>query len=1089
MISQVSEKTMHAVRWVLAIGWLTLIASLLFDPISPIFTDPSNTWSPFHIHLDKPCVTVQNICVPHQTDEYGMGARIFWAMVLPIGISIILVLGHEFWRRICPLYFFSQIPRALKIQRKVKNPETGKLELAGVSKDSWLGRNYLYLQVFLFFVGLNIRILFANGSRPAMATFLLGTIASAIVVGYLFKGRSWCQYICPMAPVQMLYTGPRGLLGSDSHTQPAQTITQSTCRSVDSTGVEKSACVSCQSPCFDIDAERSYWEGITKPDQKLVFYTYFGLMLGFYCFYFLYSGNWEYYYSGVWTHEPEQLTTLFKPGFYIFGQVIPIPKVIASPLTIGVFAAGSYFVCQTLENLYRGYLKHRNKLLSEEQILHVCFVLCTFVSFNVFFMFGGRPNISLLPGWVILVINSVIIFLSSLWLYRSLTRSKERYNRESLASSLRRQLNKLAIDWSKWLEGRSLQDLLPDEVYVLAKVLPGFSRSDRMSVYKGVLQDALETGKVKSADSLEMLKDMRQELNITEEEHYSLLEELGIEDPSLLNVEKQRSVENKLRLESYRKALELLVLEGVEQGLPLSEAFERKQKQIMALRQEYAITSAEQEQVLAEMFNQDGALIRTAQALLKRLQDLAVQCQALNNLVPNPQAAVYGLLRSTVREKQSLITTQLLSLLEILRTTPESETIAAEMGVLSASVIQEVLHSQAEDARWHERLTPRLIQLLLQAEGNVTQTPMSDELREVTTRLSAIARTVLPGDRDNLRAQREVVTGVLLELLQDLDPMVQSASLYAMHQVDPTVGFQQAHQILNRPSSPDPILRETAERLVRKENPQAGALQVPTLVLQVRSLGHTERKAFQKSAIRVGRSLDNDVVLPDNRVSRQHAIFYLDEKGVTVKDLGSGNGLRVGKTHFYNEQRSLKSGDLVRFSAGDDLVIHVDWELRSLQDKTINQEFGTLEKLLWLYNSKFLAGLKPAALVELARNSRVRSFSSNEEICHLGTPAKELMLVIDGEARIFQTRNGRSSPNDMIPVGESIGALEVLTHSQHNATVIASGSKTRILAIESKTFDDLLSRDPVLARNLLALLSDRLQHSSPPTSPTTVGQF
>lgn len=112
MLNQVSERKMHFVRWLLAVGWLTLIFSLLYDPISPWFTDPSNLSSPFHLHpeiyLDpEKCVKVQGVCLPQQ--PYGMGARIFWAMVLPIGIMILLVFGHEFWRRICPLYFFSQI--------------------------------------------------------------------------------------------------------------------------------------------------------------------------------------------------------------------------------------------------------------------------------------------------------------------------------------------------------------------------------------------------------------------------------------------------------------------------------------------------------------------------------------------------------------------------------------------------------------------------------------------------------------------------------------------------------------------------------------------------------------------------------------------------------------------------------------------------------------------------------------------------------------------------------------------------------------------------------------------------------------------
>ncbi len=1097
MISQLPEKKMHLVRWILAIGWLTLILSLFYDPISSLLTEPTNLISPFRLHPEKyldpsSCVKVQSVCLP-QT-PYGMGARIFWAVVLPIGIMILLVFGHEVWRRICPLYFFSQIPRALGKQRKRKvvNPETGSVrsELAAVEKDSWLGRNYLYLQFFLFYLGLNIRILFVNGHRLAMAIFLLLTIASAIAVGYLFKGRSWCQYFCPMAPVQMVYTGPRGLLGTEAHLQPLQSITQSTCRTVDSSGQEKSACVSCQSPCIDIDSERSYWEGITRPDQKLVFYAYFGLMLGFYVFYFLYAGNWDYYYSGSWTHEEGQLGTLLNPGFYIFNHAIPIPKIIAAPLTLAVFGAASYFVCQFLENVYKAYLKRNNKYVNEEQVLHVCFAMCAFVSFNVFYMFGGRPNIGLLPGWAILVLNAFIVCVSSLWLYRTLGRSKERHSRESLASNLRRQLNKLAVDWTKWLEGRSLQDLVPDEVYVLAKILPNFNNVDRVRVYKGVLREALEEGNVKSAESLEVLRDMRKELNVTEDEHYAVLSELGVEDSSLLDPVKGHSRENTLRIESYKRALELLILEHVQGGRSLEEVFQQKQKQIMALRQEYAISADEQDQVLTEMFNQDSSLLRTAETLLVQLQDLAVRCQILDNSAPH--TPVYNLLRKTLREKQKLIAAQLFRILEILGDSPEAIDIARSIGVLAANVLEEILNSNNEQLSWQRRLSPRVLSSLRQKES-LTQ-PVSRSTQLGVNRDSSASRSTqlgVNGDRsasqsntfslgvptqlgDTPTNRPELIKHVLLELLQDLDPLVQAASLYALHLSNPADSNQQARAMLEQNQHKDWLVQETAQRILGQTLQQNDQGNVPTFIAQVRTMGHAEKRVFQQPVIQVGRGRENDIVIVDNRVSRQHAIFYLDEKGVSVRDLGSSNGLRIGKEHIREQQTQLKSGDIVRFSNGDELIILVQWEMQHAQGETTTDSFGTLEKLLWLYGSSFFQGLKANALINLARDANVRVYRSQEEICRVGTPATELLILIDGEASVLASQ----TENTAILPGQTIGELEVLTHSNYMTTIVAASSRTRVLAINAKAFEVILSYDDsVLAKNLLARVSTRLQQN------------
>ncbi len=1097
MLTKVSEKKLHIVRWLLAVGWLTLIFSLLYDPISPWFTDPSNLSSPFHLHpeinLDpEKCVKVQGVCLPQQ--PYGMGPRIFWGMVLPIGILTLLVFGHESWRRICPLYFFSQIPRALGIQRKrkVANPSTGSIryELAGIDKESWLGRNYLYLQFGLFYVGLNIMLLFANGDRLAMAVFLLFTISSAIIVGFLFKGRSWCQYFCPMAPVQMFYTGPRGLLGSDAHLSQPQSITQSMCRTIDSSGQEKSACVSCQSPCIDIDAERSYWEGITRADQKLVFYGYFGLMLGYYFFFFLYAGNWNYYYSGAWTHEG-LIGTFLNPGFYLFNHPIHIPKLIAAPLTLAFFVAASYFICLTLEKAFRAYLKQKNKSLSNEQTLHICFVLCTFISFNVYFIFAGRPNINLLPNWAVLVFNGFIVLVSSLWLYRSLGRSKELYSRESLANSLRRQLNKLTIDWSKFLEGRSLQDLIPDEVYVLAKVLPGFSRADRLKVYKGVLQEALEDGEVHSANSLEVLKDIRKELSIGDKEHYAVLTELGIEDPSLLDPQKQLTRENRLRVEGYRRALELLLLELVESGKSLQEATKRKQNQIMALRQEYAITADEQEQVLAEMFNEDGALLHTAEVLLAQLQDLAVCCQALSKLVPNPQAPVYVLLRSTVQQKQQLIATQLLSIIEILGDSPEARNIASSIAILAAKIVQEMLQSNDEQSKWQERLSPRVITLLQQAEGSSTlpNLPRTKTGLESLTHLvqsTSLGSSGNSAQTDLSVLRPEAIIDVLSELLQDLDPLVQAASLYALHQLEPSLGSEHAHQLMNSNQSIDWLLRETAENILGQGKSQEISADVPILIVQLRAMGRTERLIFQQPVIRVGRSHENEIVISDNRVSREHAIFYLDEQGVSVKDLGSTNGLRIGSEPIHDQQKQLSQGDIVRFSTGDELAMLVHWKMQPVQADPSTEALGTLEKLLWLYESSFFRGLKANALIELAWNTQVRVYCRGEEICKMGKPVDELLVLIDGEAKVCSAIEGRDQIIETVSPGQTIGELGVLTHMNRAATVIATGERTRTLVINAKNFESVLRQDPLLARNLLVMVSTRLQETLSQGSPVAL---
>lgn len=556
MLANISERKIHQLRWVLSIGWLILIFSLFYDPLTPWLTYPDNTLSPLKLNLEN-CVIVQGSCL--EEAPYALGAPIFWGIIVPSSIFILLVFGHEFWRRICPLSFISQIPRALQWQRQNKsvNHKTNKVktELVKVSKDSWLFENAIYLQFSLFFLGLCSRILFVNSNRLALGIFLFGTIVAAIVVGYLYGGKSWCHYFCPMAPVQKIYGEPRGLLNSTAHEDNEQKITQSMCRIISREGKELSACVACTNHCMDIDAERSYWENITQSNRQWLYYGYVGLVIGYFTYYYLYAGNWDYYISGAWAHEENQWANLLKPGFYVFGQASFIPKLVAVPLTLGIFTLGGYWLGKNLEKRYKSYLLRNTNSVNIEIIRHRLFSLCTFFIFNFFFIFAGRNFIALLPLFFQYLFSVSIAICSTLWLYRTWERSRDIYLKEGLINRLRKQLQKLKLDISRFLEGRSLAELSTDEVYILAKVLPGFNQEKRLQIYKGILRDTLDEGYVDVRDSLVNFKQMRLQLEISDQEHETIITELGTEYPDLFSPTKIHSRENLLRLAGYRETL------------------------------------------------------------------------------------------------------------------------------------------------------------------------------------------------------------------------------------------------------------------------------------------------------------------------------------------------------------------------------------------------------------------------------------------------------------------------------------------------------------------------------------------------------
>ncbi|MGL5033281.1 MAG: 4Fe-4S binding protein, partial [Microcystaceae cyanobacterium] len=721
MLIHISERQMHWVRWVLTSGWLLLIASLFYDPWTSTLTKSDHPWSP--LRLADVCVKVQSQCLVEK--PYALGATIFWGVVVPSGIFILLVFGHELWRRICPLSFLSQIPRALGWQRQFKreNKQTGKIryELAKVKADSWLGKNYSYLQFGWLFVGLCGRILFFNADRLMLALWILLAIAAAIFVGYFYGGKSWCQYFCPMAPVQTIFSEPRGLLGSKPHLSDEK-ISQSMCRTVLPDKTEESACVACQSPCFDIDSERAYWEKLNKPQTSFVRYGYVGLVIGYFLYYYLYAGNWDYYFSGIWNRDPNQLASLMNPGLYLFGQAINIPKLWAVPLVLGSFTAIAIFLGQAIETQAKSYFqKYFN--VKPEVVRHRLFAICTFGIFDFFFLFAGRPLLQLLPSWVQYLFDFMLLFLSTLWLQKTWNQSREIYSRESLAIRLRKQLEKLQLDVSQFLEGRSLKELRPNEIYVLAKVLIGFNREKRHQAYKGVVKESLEEGYVNSGSSLEILKQMRQELGVTDDEHRQVLEELGIEDPELLNPHRQWSLENQVRLNGYQKSLERILRLQQLSGQGIIELSQQDSSKIRSLNRDYSIT-AQEEEYLLEGFSPNTNNLAKTEFLLAKLTELRDRLVALDQPILQVNHLVIKVLQETIYHQQELIVKTILDSLTTWQNEPNAQAKLESLKQLVPRILSRLLAANNLQEQWNQGI----INLLTETEIKTTNL-----LREYST--------------------------------------------------------------------------------------------------------------------------------------------------------------------------------------------------------------------------------------------------------------------------------------------------------------------------------------------------------------------
>lgn len=790
--SRSSEIRMHWVRWLLSTCWLLIIGSLFFDPLSARFTNPEHPWSP--LRLSGTCVEMQGNCLVEA--PYPLGTTLFWGAVVPAAIFILLVFGHELWRRICPLSFFSQIPRALGWQRQTqkRNPKSGELrpQLARVPPDSWLAKHYPALQFGWLYVGLCGRILFFNADRLVLAGWLLFTIAAAVAVGWLYGGKAWCQYFCPMAPVQSIYSTPSGLLGSRAHMSDSS-ITQSMCRTIDGGGEEQSACVACQKPCIDIDAERMYWERLQSPAFCFERYGYVGLVVGYFLYYYLYAGNWDYYFSGAWARQSDQLAQLLSPGLFLFGQPIQLPRLVAVPLVLGLFTWLGWLSGRAVEAWMRRRARSQGSEPDKTLIRHRVFLAATFLVFNVFFLFAGRPLLLLTPAWVQYLFDMALVATSSLWLVRYWHRSPALYSRENLAERFRRQLAKLGLDLGRFLEGRSLSDLNPDELYVLARVLPEFGNDQRHEAYKGVVRDALAEGYVNIASSLDVLRRMRQELGISDDEHRLLLEELGVEDPSLLDPDQRRSLEDQVRLSGYRRSLERVLrlhqqLAGTDTPGTSQNGGSSAQKELAALVRQFSISMAEEAEAIEILDPVSGAAHR-ADLLLDRLAPLHLSLQALAAAELQHQPLLVSLLEDRLHHREELCLEGILRSLDLLPPGSDRELLVHRLHQMARDSLEPLLAAP----RWRDSL-PVELQAALRRQAPMSETQLQQPCR---------AQTV---------AQLE-------QLVEDPEPSVAASALVLLSDLDPLRG-KACSTRLRGPSTPAWVGR-TVDQLLALSSPAA----------------------------------------------------------------------------------------------------------------------------------------------------------------------------------------------------------------------------------------------------------------------------
>lgn len=118
------------------------------------------------------------------------------------------------------------------------------------------------------------------------------------------------------------------------------------------------------------------------------------------------------------------------------------------------------------------------------------------------------------------------------------------------------------------------------------------------------------------------------------------------------------------------------------------------------------------------------------------------------------------------------------------------------------------------------------------------------------------------------------------------------------------------------------------------------------------------------------------------------------------------------------------------------------------------------------------ADAAPELLERLADGGRERTLATGQTLVREGDPGDEVMIVLEGEARVAVggTIVGTIGP------GDCVGEMAVLANAPRSATVTSS-TPLRVLVVGSDRFADVLDAAPRLAQRLSALLVNRLRRS------------
>ena len=564
------------------------------------------------------------------------------------------------------------------------------------------------------------------------------------MTSFVYGGKTWCNFVCPVGMVEKLYTEPaRGSASPEVTSQCAP-------------------CVACKKHCPDIDLEQGYWKEATERPRKIAYFAWPGIVVGFYSYFYLASGTWSSYFDGKWAYDRDLPNRMFEPGF---AAVPSIPRIVAVPLTLLVFGLASLLLATVIEKII---VNARTKALPKDadeetrtnlagRVRHGMLAVCGLVAFNAFYLFAGQPTLTRLPGWVVTGWGLIVVFSSTAIFVRRITRREDQHVHEKFAQ-------KILKKW-EWGDAPPSDDL--KDIYLLHTERTK-QREARLRAYKETVREMVADGLV-TRNELVLLDSLRAQLGISDKDHQKIVGELSAEERQLFDPAFQGSAEQRLARDQYRKDLQRIVLEAARLGTSPTPA------SLSQLRIERGVGEEEEAAELATLLAPGGPIAAIYDHELEEIGRLVAVAEAANQPhAAQSESASLALLRHLARMRAHEHAISALGVMSVITKRPEVETARAQSAARRIVRPQALEMLGGVDASLRVPLVELLDRLGRSEQAPLVPGPILAVADDGSRHLRACAAMLLSRFEDDAARAR------LLAMLDDPEPVVREAAVRAM---------------------------------------------------------------------------------------------------------------------------------------------------------------------------------------------------------------------------------------------------------------------------------------------------------------------